>query len=219
MDYIRIYNSIINRRKETPIEGYSERHHIVPRSLGGSNDKSNIVKLSAREHFICHWLLVKIHKNCNSSYHSMMKAFGMMRAKSPLQQRYTSKAFERLKIDFSKTMSESQFGERNSQHKKRWISNKLTKETKKISCYDDIPEGWELGRNTWNKKIRNGRVYTKTKTDEYALSLLLDYESGVPMKDLLLKYERKTEQSITAFLNIRFPHRKKFKPNERISRL
>lgn len=38
---------------------YCERHHIVPRALGGANDKSNIVRLTYREHFLAHWLLTK----------------------------------------------------------------------------------------------------------------------------------------------------------------
>ena len=40
-------------------DGYVERHHVIPRSLGGSNKKSNLVALTYREHFICHWLLTK----------------------------------------------------------------------------------------------------------------------------------------------------------------
>lgn len=39
---------------------YYENHHIIPRSLNGSNSSENLVLLTAREHFICHWLLVKI---------------------------------------------------------------------------------------------------------------------------------------------------------------
>ena len=42
------------------VEGYTERHHIIPRSLGGSNEKSNIAILTAREHYIAHMLLVRI---------------------------------------------------------------------------------------------------------------------------------------------------------------
>lgn len=40
---------------------YYEEHHIVPRCLGGSDDKSNLVLLTAREHFIAHRLLSKIY--------------------------------------------------------------------------------------------------------------------------------------------------------------
>jgi hypothetical protein len=58
--YTRWYYNIINRAKERSITGYSENHHIIPKSLGGSNEKTNIVKLTAREHFICHKLLVKM---------------------------------------------------------------------------------------------------------------------------------------------------------------
>lgn len=40
-------------------EEYYERHHVVPKSLGGSNAKSNIVFLTFREHFLAHWLLAR----------------------------------------------------------------------------------------------------------------------------------------------------------------
>jgi hypothetical protein len=58
--YSKCYYSIIECRKKNSVTGYVERHHIVPKSLGGSNKKENIVALTAREHFICHRLLVKM---------------------------------------------------------------------------------------------------------------------------------------------------------------
>lgn len=62
MNYERIYESIVARGKErVTVEGYSERHHIIPRCLGGSDDEENLVTLTAEEHFVCHQLLVKIH--------------------------------------------------------------------------------------------------------------------------------------------------------------
>jgi len=42
--------------------GYFERHHVVPRSAGGSNAAENIVCLTAREHFLAHWLLYRIYR-------------------------------------------------------------------------------------------------------------------------------------------------------------
>jgi|LakMenEpi03Aug12_release.lakeMendotaPanAssembly.Ray.scaffolds.fasta_scaffold380699_2 hypothetical protein len=56
------YNSIISRALTRSLDKscYFEKHHIVPRCLGGTNDKNNIVKLTAREHFICHLLLVRM---------------------------------------------------------------------------------------------------------------------------------------------------------------
>lgn len=60
--YSTWYNAIITcaRLEENCRTGYLEKHHICPRSLGGSDDPGNIVKLTVREHFICHRLLVKM---------------------------------------------------------------------------------------------------------------------------------------------------------------
>lgn len=65
MNYKRIYFQIISYRKQNPLtkeDGYIEYHHIIPRSLGGSDDESNLVALTAREHYIVHVLLYKIFK-------------------------------------------------------------------------------------------------------------------------------------------------------------
>lgn len=58
--YTAWYKSIILAAQFRVTDGYVERHHIVPKSLGGSNRKDNLVKLTAREHFVCHWLLTKM---------------------------------------------------------------------------------------------------------------------------------------------------------------
>lgn len=56
------YDDLIRtRRYQNNRSVYTEVHHIVPRSLGGSDDSLNLVRLSYREHFIAHWLLTKIH--------------------------------------------------------------------------------------------------------------------------------------------------------------
>ncbi len=68
MDYLRSYYKIINNAKSNLRNGYLELHHIVPRCIYGENlldesnlkdvnQDSNLVFLTAREHFICHWLL------------------------------------------------------------------------------------------------------------------------------------------------------------------
>ena len=65
MNYEKIYNQIIDRAKIRVLEGYKEIHHIIPRCVGGTNDKDNLVTLTAREHFICHWLLVRMYPDNN----------------------------------------------------------------------------------------------------------------------------------------------------------
>lgn len=58
--YTRWYYSIIQRAQTRTISNYTEKHHIIPKSLGGSNNKDNLVALTAREHFVCHLLLTRI---------------------------------------------------------------------------------------------------------------------------------------------------------------
>lgn len=70
--YTRWYYNIVNKAKERTISGYCEKHHIIPKSLGGDNQKNNIVHLTAREHFICHKLLVKMVKS--QKKYKMMEA-------------------------------------------------------------------------------------------------------------------------------------------------
>jgi len=76
--YLKWYNAIIAAactREKLP-GAYVEHHHIVPRSPGGTNSKSNIVRLSPREHFVCHLLLPKITSG-NARY-KMMFALSMI---------------------------------------------------------------------------------------------------------------------------------------------
>jgi hypothetical protein len=62
MNYQKTYSSLIAKAQaRTALIGYKERHHILPRSMGGTDDASNLVNLTAREHFIAHYLLAKIH--------------------------------------------------------------------------------------------------------------------------------------------------------------
>ena len=59
--YTTWYNNIITQAQQrVNCTEYTEKHHILPRSLGGSNIKSNLVRLTAREHFVCHLLLPKM---------------------------------------------------------------------------------------------------------------------------------------------------------------
>lgn len=60
--YSKWYFAIIKNRVDNPIKdnSYVEKHHIIPKSIGGSNKKENLVALTPKEHFVCHLLLVKM---------------------------------------------------------------------------------------------------------------------------------------------------------------
>lgn len=61
MDYRRHYEALIERARHRKVDGYVERHHVVPRCMGGTDARENIVPLTPEEHFVAHQLLVKIH--------------------------------------------------------------------------------------------------------------------------------------------------------------
>lgn len=78
--YTKWYNSIISKAQTRALDSYTEKHHIIPRSLGGTNLPDNLVKLTGREHFICHWLLIKMV--AGPAREKMVYAFRMMRVTS-----------------------------------------------------------------------------------------------------------------------------------------
>ena len=65
MNYQYHYNRLITSRASMNNFScaYHEKHHILPKSMGGSDEPYNIVSLTAREHFVAHWLLWRIYRN------------------------------------------------------------------------------------------------------------------------------------------------------------
>jgi NUMOD3 motif len=120
--YKKWYYDITSRGQSRISEAYSEKHHILPRSLGGSNEKSNITSLTAREHFICHWLLTKIY-NEGEAHWKMLNALRIMRAENKNQTRYetkiTSRVYQNIKEEYSRLQSEKNRGENNGFYGKK----------------------------------------------------------------------------------------------------
>ena len=58
MTYIEFINDILKTRGRFNCgDEYCERHHILPKCMGGGNERDNLIDLYAREHFIAHKLL------------------------------------------------------------------------------------------------------------------------------------------------------------------
>lgn len=95
MDYSRIYTELMERANDRALEGYSERHHIVPKCMGGDNKPRNIAILTPEEHYLAHQLLVKIYPD----NHKLVFAANMMCGGGPKgnNQRVNNKQFGWLK--------------------------------------------------------------------------------------------------------------------------
>lgn len=103
--YTRWYYSIIRSATlNKPNAGYVEKHHIIPKSLGGTNKKENIVSLTARQHFICHLLLTRMVEG--QYKRSMAWALHRMAfSKSDLNdRRFTSAQFELARTRFANSI-------------------------------------------------------------------------------------------------------------------
>jgi len=89
------YDKFIDSRKlrKIPKDTYTEKHHIIPRALGGSDEPENIIRLTAREHFIAHLILWKIYGG------SMTYAFMFMSKNVKYSPKLTSKQHARLRQD------------------------------------------------------------------------------------------------------------------------
>jgi hypothetical protein len=159
MDYEQNYKAIIRRAQERrdydePI--YTELHHILPKSLGGGDEQSNLVRLTAREHFLCHYLLAKMYEEGTLEWYKMNHAFLMMKAGSDSGLRhYNSRLYEALRGNFSSVMRRNQIGKNNSQFGTMWITDGVR--SQKISVSSEIPTGWRKGRLIKKKSKRRER--------------------------------------------------------------
>lgn len=135
MDYRKIYKSFIDSRIDRNLSGYYEKHHIIPSSLGGGDEQSNIIKLKAREHFFAHMLLARIHGG------PMWAALSFMsRGNTNGSKTYscTSRQYEHIKTKDAEWKSQIYKGEKNpfygKKHdlKTRKIMSKPRKNTKNL---------------------------------------------------------------------------------------
>lgn len=114
-----LYENLMNTRKDRLREPgvYYEVHHIVMKCKGGSNNSDNLVTLTAREHFIAHWLLWRIHRDRDSAL-----AFSMMR-----RGRNRELISSRMYAEVREALSLSQTGKGNHMYGKKLTNEQLQK--------------------------------------------------------------------------------------------
>lgn len=130
--YSRWYEALITKAQNRTIEGYVERHHIIPRSFGGNDSKANLVKLTAREHYVAHALLWKM-KFAGVHNSKMAFAFGTFMNKMTTEVRgvhhtYTisSRMYETFRKEYSRLLKEKYAREGGT-----WVGRKHTEESKR----------------------------------------------------------------------------------------
>jgi hypothetical protein len=170
MNYIRIYKALMDRADSRElVEGeYYETHHKKPTSIGGSNDKNNLVKLTYREHFISHWLLHRIfpeNKELAASFHIMAygKSWRSSRSKRSsyfpssrtLEEARLAKVFSRRGTKHSEETLEKMRGKRGPITKPRNPISKETREKMRLA---------KLGKKRSEETIQAISIGKKLKT-------------------------------------------------------
>jgi hypothetical protein len=103
---------------------FSEKHHITPRCLGGTNEPENILRLPARAHIICHYLLHKAYPQNRA----LAKAFAMMAVEKKGQDRkLSSRMYEQSKLARSNALK--------GIPRPEWVKEKLRKPKSNKSKY------------------------------------------------------------------------------------
>lgn len=151
MNYENTYNNIIsnailsNRKKLKDI--YFERHHILPKCMGGSNNNTNLVLLTAKEHFVCHHLLTKIYPDNSKLQFAFWAMCNQLDGDVKREYKINSTTYQKAKEQFAKVNSERHSG------KKMPESHRIASSIR-----------WKL--NNPNKKGPENKAYGIPRTNE-----------------------------------------------------
>lgn len=166
------YQNITDRARNRNLDCYTEKHHVIPRSFGGTDEADNLVNLTAREHFICHWLLVKMNSGENRV--KMVYALRMMRAEKSGQQRYktkiTARVYENIKQEYALIQSTKVSGKNNPMFGDKFYRSDDGKQRQKLAV-----SGSNNGSKTLSarKKIQESKLGKKREpfSDEWKANM------------------------------------------------
>jgi hypothetical protein len=158
MYYSRIYIELMERASDRILDGYTEKHHIVPKCMGGDNKPRNIAVLTPEEHYIAHKLLVKIYPH-NSK---LVYAANYMSASSDNHCR-NNRDFGWMKRRLSKAMTGNQYR----------LNKPHTDTTKrKISIANSSPSIVTRNKMSSSRKARITTNETKLRMSEAHMGLV-----------------------------------------------
>lgn len=211
MDYLKIYKNIIDKAKNREIDKfeYYEKHHIIPKSLMNNSycigilneyyivgltkkTKSNIVKLTLREHYISHLLLVRIFSNNKDCYNKMLHAANFLTNRTD-----NSKQYAWQKTEYFKMLKETMKGKPSRAKGKKW-SEEAKKNKSGINhvmkgkTYEELYGTEEAnrlkklrGENRIGKKWDN-KIIQKFKNRQFSVETrnkISISKKGIPLKE------------------------------------
>lgn len=168
--YQKVYNDLIQKRKNNPIfkkDQYCECHHIIPKCMGGTDNKENLVNLTPREHFIAHLLLARIYRDTIYYSSCLSAVIYMIAASHRYKQRsfsFNSKAYERIRIEYSN--SRKNYFEKLSKEKQQEISTAISNGLRGRKLSEEHKRNIGLG-GKGKKKPESFRINATKRLKEY----------------------------------------------------
>jgi len=170
MNYLNIYNSLIHKRKNIQVllksECYCERHHIIPRCVGGIDNKDNLVNLTAREHYIAHLLLYKIYSKTEDKYSLLYALIEMCDSHTYKNKvNYNSRIYEKNRLELQKSGLLKKNGSRGGRKCWEKFNNDPELKEKMLKIYSScqiksaiirVTEWDEEKKKEYSKKISDG---------------------------------------------------------------
>jgi hypothetical protein len=144
---------ILKARSRTELLGYSERHHVTPKCLGGGDEPFNLVNLTPEEHYVAHQLLVKMNpEHLGISYAAML-----MSRVGKGKGRVNNKRYSWLKTRYSVLQSQKMANEmigntlRSGVHHDENSKQKISDSLKKFweECSDAASSQSERAKSMW----------------------------------------------------------------------
>lgn len=207
---IERYLKFINYYKNIKFDGYIENHHIIPRSFNGTNNKNNLIKLGARQHYIAHLLLARA---TNSP--KMIKALHKMvySTTGDVQRDYkiTSRVYAYIREEHAKVVSNYS---KNTVVAKHLYTNEVKRIPKKLFdmyngiLYEALAKNRKDSKETKLKKQAASKRPRKVKQGLRSRSLAASkYSYKTPLgfcensDDLLKLYPTFTKNTLTVLDN------------------
>jgi hypothetical protein len=159
--YARIYRALIARAQERTLACYSEKHHILPKSLGGSNTQANIVRLTPREHYIAHLCLVRCYMGREKQ--KMLNAIRYLVTNTTHGTRkYNSKLFAQLREQYALSLKGNRRGIGNRGSDGRSFRGRVH----------------TLASKEKMRQAKLGQPHSKAHTENIRRAILTKYASG-----------------------------------------
>ena len=193
MNYKKHYDALIERSKNRTLSVYTEKHHILPRCMGGDNSKNNIVRLTPEEHYVAHQLLVKIY-----NIPALVYAANMMTNTSNTNHIRNNKLYGWLRKRLQ-AVSKQRTGSSNGSYGKLWYHNSVDLTAGKYLPGTE-PQGWSKGRVP--KKINKCNMCgTNTNTPlQYWCNSCRPKKEQTVFKNVKIKSEFSNKEKIDALV-------------------